>query len=472
VSAPPRDRRILRRSLATAALTLAVSILPAAGLRAGASATQAAGQPSKPTPAPSDRGGIGFERPDWVPTRASPYITLHARRTIGGVMLVFAGTLFLLYLFRPKPYVLAWVTAWLAASGALFSGSLEPAGLRLDLPDDREFRLIVGRFMVAVWAFYVLAFSLFLRWGALWFRREAEARLPGWVWWAAAGAAAWLSVSAVWLGLAAVFLPAFILMTLWLARGAVVYLRVYREWRFKGALLAGIGVGGIFLTNTATVAAAVVQQSLGGSAAAIAYVNVVWAALMVLGMPLLVFEDLIDELRHANAELARSRDEMRAMAVTDSLTGCYNRRFLSDVERHELEQHRRFDMPLSLLFVDCDRFKAINDTRGHETGDRVLRTIGDVLRAQTRQSDYVFRWGGDEFLVLLSADEARAIVKADDIRRAFRASPIVAELPDGVDLSIGCVPVPRDAQDLGPLIEQADREMYRNKRVESSRVES
>jgi diguanylate cyclase (GGDEF)-like protein len=80
----------------------------------------------------------------------------------------------------------------------------------------------------------------------------------------------------------------------------------------------------------------------------------------------------------------------------------------------------------------------------------------------------VFRWGGDEFLVLLSAAEPEAKIKAQQIRQAFLESAIVVDLPDGVDVSIGTVPVPPDTKDFDPLIDQADREMYRRKRALAS----
>ena len=185
-------------------------------------------------------------------------------------------------------------------------------------------------------------------------------------------------------------------------------------------------------------------------------------------MHLLIFEDLIEELRAAAADLAASRDDMKAMAVTDPLTRCYNRRLLYEIAEHELEQHRRYNLPLSLLYLDIDHFKAINDTRGHHTGDEVLKTLGAILRELTRQADFVFRWGGDEFLVLLSASEPEARNKAKRIRQAFLESMIVGNLPDGVDVSIGVVPVPPDTKDFDPLIDQADREMYRRKRALAS----
>jgi diguanylate cyclase (GGDEF)-like protein len=180
---------------------------------------------------------------------------------------------------------------------------------------------------------------------------------------------------------------------------------------------------------------------------------------------LIIFEDLIEELRAAASEIAESRDEMRAMAVTDPLTRCYNRRLLYEITEHELEQHRRYELPLSILYIDIDHFKAINDTRGHQTGDEVLKTMGAILRELTRQADYVFRWGGDEFVVLLSASETDAKIKAQQIRKAFLESAIIGNLPDGVDVSIGTVPVPPETTDFDPLIDQADREMYRRKRT-------
>jgi diguanylate cyclase (GGDEF)-like protein len=98
----------------------------------------------------------------------------------------------------------------------------------------------------------------------------------------------------------------------------------------------------------------------------------------------------------------------------------------------------------------------------------VLMTMGGILRELTRQADFVFRWGGDEFVVLLSASEPEARNKANKIRRAFLESAIVSNLPDGVDVSIGCVAVPPDTMDFDPLIDQADREMYRRKRALAS----
>lgn len=396
----------------------------------------------------------------WSIVRPLPLVTLQIRKVAGYVVLIPAGTLFLLYLFRPRPYVLAGVVSWLAASVMLLVLSFDSGGPgAADSPE----HLVSGRLAVTVWAFGALTFGAGLRFAGVWFR--APARMPPAVSWTGAAAAAWILFSVAFLRPGAVLLPAFALMCLWQAKGALAYFQAARRYRFVGSVLAGLGVCGVIFVNTASILVAASDGAVSQASTNVATFNLLSTVLVMLGMHLLIFEDVIEELRTAGAALAESRDEMRAMAVTDPLTRCYNRRFLDEIGPHELGQHRRYGLPLSLLYVDIDHFKAINDTRGHHTGDGVLQTIGQILRAHTRQADYVFRWGGDEFLVLLSADEARAATKAQEIRQAFLDSPIVRDLPNGVDLSIGCVAVPPDAEHFAPLIDQADREMYRRKRA-------
>ena len=92
-----------------------------------------------------------------------------------------------------------------------------------------------------------------------------------------------------------------------------------------------------------------------------------------LGMQLMTFEDMTYELRLTNRRLESAQGELRQLVTTDALTGCRNRRFFDEVIGREMQRHRRYDIPLSLVFIDIDRFKAINDTLGHEAGDRVLR---------------------------------------------------------------------------------------------------
>lgn len=398
-----------------------------------------------------------FAQSAWPALRPTPIITIEIRKVIGTLMLVPAATLFLLYLFRPRPYVMAGVAAWLAGGSMLLVLSVNsgtPAG-------DAATQLSAGRLAIAGWALTAMAFGLALRCASTWFR--APARVPSVVTWVLAIAVGWTFVASALLQPNAVIGPAFLVMSGLQVRTAMTYLDIARRERMVGALLAGAGIGGIVLVNLAAISVAAASGGIGEASLRVELLNIVSAASLILGMHLLIFEDVIDELRDAATELSQSRDDMKAMAVTDPLTRCYNRRLLYEIADHELQQHRRYDLPLSLLYIDVDHFKAINDTLGHQTGDEVLKTLGEILRQLTRQADFVFRWGGDEFLVLLSANEADAKEKARRIRQAFVESAIIRKLPDGVDVSVGVVPVPPETTDLDPLIDQADRDMYRRK---------
>ena len=396
---------------------------------------------------------------DWLLIRPMPVVTLQIRKVAGYALLFPAGTLFLLYLFRPRPYVLAAVSSWLAAGVMLLVLSFDSGdGDGLDSPA----HLVSGRLAVATWAVAALAFGATIRFSGTWFRMPAT--IPAIIQWTTMAMVIWIGVAVLFLQPAAVMAPALVLMSLFQATGAVAYFRAARQYRFVGALLAGLGMSGVIAVNAATAVMAIATRDLS-QVTGVAFGNFICVAVAALGMHLLIFEDVIEELRTAGAALSESRDEMRTMAVTDPLTRCYNRRFLEEIATHELEQHRRYELPLSLLYLDIDHFKAINDTRGHHTGDRVLQALASILRTNTRQADYVLRWGGDEFLVLLSADGEQAVAKGHEIRQAFLDSPVVKDLPAGVDLSIGCVTVPPGTKDFAPLIDQADREMYRRKRA-------
>jgi diguanylate cyclase (GGDEF)-like protein len=120
---------------------------------------------------------------------------------------------------------------------------------------------------------------------------------------------------------------------------------------------------------------------------------------------------------------------------------------------------------MSLLFVDIDRFKAINDTLGHDAGDRVLREVAAFLLSHIREADYVFRWGGDEFLVLLSCGEEEAAARGASLQSEFGRYAAAASLPPGVGLSIGCAEVDDKAENVMALIKRADERMYENKRL-------
>ena len=398
-----------------------------------------------------------LDQSGWALIRPTPLVTLEIRKVVGILFIIPAFTQLLLYLFRPRPYVFAGVATWLAASIMLLSLSFDSAARA----GDTTGQIVVGKWAIVTWAACAMIFGASARFSGMWFR--APTAFPKRIGLIVALLAAWLGLSSTFLRPAALIFSVLLLMSAWQIRGAMAYFKAAREHRFVGALLASVGLVGVTVVNVAAAIVAIRSGGIGQSSNRVAYYNGLSAALLMLGMHLLIFEDVIEELRTAATELARGRDEMKTMAVTDPLTGCYNRRFLDDIETHELEQHKRYGLALSLLYIDIDHFKAINDTRGHDVGDRVLKTLGEILRSRSRQADFVLRWGGDEFLVLLSADEQQARAKSDEFRQAFLQSEIVATLPHGVDLSIGCVAVPPETDELAPLIARADNEMYRRK---------
>jgi diguanylate cyclase (GGDEF)-like protein len=154
-------------------------------------------------------------------------------------------------------------------------------------------------------------------------------------------------------------------------------------------------------------------------------------------------------------------------ARSDALTGVGNYRLLEERLAYELTRHRRNGRPLSLLVLDLDGFKVVNDTLGHPVGDQLLRQIGDVLRTTVRDQDTVVRQGGDEFCVLApetDADEAAVLVGR--IREGL-ATVIANGLP--VSASLGLATFPTDATSSELLLAQADLELRQDKAASRGR---
>src|SRR5688572_29715454 len=217
-------------------------------------------------------------QPDWSLARPLPLVTLELRKAVGLVLLIPAATLFLLYLFRPRPYVIAGVVAWLSASVMLLVLSVDSAGPGVV---DSPGQLVSGRLAVATWAIAALAFGAGLRFAGAWFREPAVfTRLFRW---SAALGAAWIVIAATFLPPGAVLAPAFILMSVWQVRGAARYLRVARQHRFVGAGIAGMGVAGIVAVNTTAVVVAISLGGLSQTSTNVAYINFISVSLIVLG---------------------------------------------------------------------------------------------------------------------------------------------------------------------------------------------
>jgi len=282
-----------------------------------------------------------------------------------------------------------------------------------------------------------------------------------------------IAVTAIWFLLApfvvpsaAVIVSGALVTAGLLGWSALVYARLARDARYAGALMIAVGLSLVAILNL-TGATASLSASLLGWEDRLGTLTVLTTLLVALGMHLLVFEDMTQELRLANRQLASANEEIQRLAITDPLTGCHNRRFFDEVEPREIERHRRYLAPLSVVFFDVNHFKRLNDTLGHDRGDAVLWMIGALLRAQVRQSDFAIRWGGDEFLLLLSCSETEAADTARRLKEAFERERLGAGLPAYLGLSAGVAQVEVSAVTLRDAIRDADSRMYGDKVSES-----
>ncbi len=162
----------------------------------------------------------------------------------------------------------------------------------------------------------------------------------------------------------------------------------------------------------------------------------------------------------------------RLLAETDDLTGALNTRGFAIAATRAIGQSIRYDRQATLLMIDSDNLKAINDAHGHETGNRLLRQIAQVAKTELRLTDVLGRYGGDEFIVLLPETPPKgAFIVAERIREMMANTPLEAngQLVK-CTVSIGAATFPDDGPSLDSLVARADRAMYHAKSTGRNKV--
>ena len=210
------------------------------------------------------------------------------------------------------------------------------------------------------------------------------------------------------------------------------------------------------------------------------------AALLLMGISmaatLAVFGYILgkrsESQRAHNQALRQRARELQLRSVTDGLTGAYSHAYLQEMLSIEIDRARRHMRPLSLLIMDIDDFKRINDTHGHLFGDKVLEELTETINMNIRQEDVLGRYGGEEFLVIMPGAEAAAALKVGErVCRAVARAAIIDKqgAPGGsrvqVTLSVGVSTFAGDSE-VTPyaLIDEADKNLYRAKKEGKNRV--
>ncbi|MCY2924351.1 MAG: diguanylate cyclase [Planctomycetota bacterium] len=211
--------------------------------------------------------------------------------------------------------------------------------------------------------------------------------------------------------------------------------------------------------------------------------NLTWQTQRIAGGDLTQRVDFMGEFAEAfNSVTDQFRvllDKVRLLASRDPLTDLHNRRHFMEAAGIELQRARRYELPMSVLMLDLDHFKSVNDRYGHPAGDQILCHTAAILTRGTRRIDLVARYGGEEFVVLLAqTDPAGARVVADRIRAAIQDAPVrVGEALVPVTASIGVgglsvIGAQTDDVVLKGIIAQADQALYLAKAAGRNRVES
>jgi len=175
------------------------------------------------------------------------------------------------------------------------------------------------------------------------------------------------------------------------------------------------------------------------------------------------------QIQATQSELVEKNRQLETLSRTDQLTGVFNRRRLDEVLIDEFERHRRTGSLFSIILIDVDRFKSVNDNHGHQIGDQVLMELADCMLATKRPSDIVGRWGGEEFLLICPDTGLQEAVQfAQLLRRAVAERDFSVTRQMTASLGVACV---QEGDTIHGMIARADQALYRGKKNGRNRVE-
>jgi len=196
-----------------------------------------------------------------------------------------------------------------------------------------------------------------------------------------------------------------------------------------------------------------------------------WGEIMAMSSPMILVAYITTML---SADIRFAVDKIKQVSDTDELTGLYNMRAFSTMLQRAFKQAVRYGHPLSVVMIDSDNLKQVNDAHGHDAGNRLLQHLVRCIREQLRGSDVMARFGGDEFILLLpKTNNKGALEMSERIRKAVELSRFnVREGDTNVTASLGVASYPEDGGNLDVILEKADKAMYRAKQKGRNRVVS
>jgi len=181
-----------------------------------------------------------------------------------------------------------------------------------------------------------------------------------------------------------------------------------------------------------------------------------------------LLKNLLEEITHKYDEFIEGQDkkleDIKLESNKEPLTGLYNRKFLYDyIEKIWIKANKRENFSFALIFIDLDNFKPINDNFGHEEGDKVLKEVANILKENFRKNDFIIRFGGDEFVVLIDSQNNH-ISNIKKIINSLRKRVEENLNKYNLSFSYGIAIYPKDGKDLSALLEKADVRMYEEKK--------